>query len=306
LTFINHYPNTVYIIVGPTAVGKTSFAIQLAQHLHTKIISADSRQCFKELNIGVAKPTIQELSLVEHYFINSHSIHEEVNAGVFEKYALKKVEEIFKKHQSAVMVGGTGLYINAFCNGIDAMPEIPSIIREKIISSYKKNGLNWLREEIKNKDPEFWHSAEQQNPQRLMRALEIYETTGKSINFFKQNKKVSRPFNIIKIGLELPKEKLVENINLRVDEMVENGLIDEVKSLIPYKHLNALQTVGYKELYEYFDGNCSVDFAIERIKINTRQYAKRQMTWFKKDDSIQWINLENSNSIENIIMSIKN
>ncbi len=204
------------------------------------------------------------------------------------------------------MVGGTGLYINAFCNGIDEMPEISNSIREQIINAYKEKGLTWLQEELKNKDPEFWHSAEQQNPQRLMRALEVYEATGKSINTFKQNKPLKRPFNIIKIGLELPKEKLIENINLRVDEMVKNGLVNEVKSLIPFKNLNALQTVGYKELFEYFNENCSVDLAIERIKINTRQYAKRQMTWFKKDASIQWFRLVDDKILASIIMSIKN
>ncbi len=204
------------------------------------------------------------------------------------------------------MVGGTGLYINAFCNGIDEMPEISNQIREKITDTYKEKGLIWLQDELKIKDPEFWLSAEQQNPQRLMRALEVYEATGKSINTFKQNKKIQRPFNIVKIGLELSKEKLIENINLRVDEMVNGGLIDEVKSLISFKHFNALQTVGYKELFEYFDGNCSLEFAIERIKINTRQYAKRQMTWFKKDESIQWFNIEESKTFDKIIMSIKN
>lgn len=222
---------------------------------------------------------------------------------MFEKFALETVEAIFQKHQFAVMVGGTGLYVNAFCNGIDEMPEIPSIIREKIISSYKKHGLIWLQEEVKHKDFEFWKTAEQQNPQRLMRALEVVETTGKSINSFKQIKKIERPFNIIKIGLELSRNVLINRINDRVDVMVKEGLVEEVKSLLPYKHLNALQTVGYKELFEYFDGNCSLDFAIERIKINTRQYAKRQMTWFKKDLSIKWIHVDQKIDISEIINS---
>lgn len=204
------------------------------------------------------------------------------------------------------MVGGTGLYINAFCNGIDEMPEISNQIREKLTKTYKEKGLIWLQDEIKNKDPKFWVTAEQQNPQRLMRALEIFEATGKSIITFKQNKKTQRPFNIVKIGLELPKEKLIEKINLRVDEMINAGLIDEVKSVIPFKNFNALQTVGYKELFEYFDGNCTLEFAIERIKINTRQYAKRQMTWFKKDESIQWFNTAQDTSVDKIIISIKN
>ncbi len=202
------------------------------------------------------------------------------------------------------MVGGTGLYVNAFCNGIDQMPEIPSPIREKIISSYQKNGLTWLQEELRIKDFEFWQNAEQQNPQRLMRALEVFETTGKSINTFKQNQKLKRPFNIVKIGLEFSREELIKRINKRVDVMIEEGLVDEVKQLIPNKHLNALQTVGYKELFEYFDGICSLDFAVERIKINTRQYAKRQMTWFKKDNEINWFNMEEIISIQNIIKKL--
>ena len=252
----------------------------------------------------MAKPSANELHTVHHYFINSHSIQEEVNAGVFEKYALDKIDHIFQNHQSAVMVGGTGLYVNAFCNGIDEMPEIPSQVRENIISSYQKKGHTWLQEEIKNKDPQFWKTAEQQNPQRLMRALEVFETSGKSINTFKQHNKIQRPFNIKKIGLELSREKLIDNINKRVDQMIRDGLIDEVNSLIEFKHLNALQTVGYKELFEYFGGSCSLDFAIERIKINTRQYAKRQMTWFKKDKFINWLNPEQQIDFNDILFTL--
>ena len=269
-------------------MGKTSFALKLAQHYNTQIISADSRQCFKELNIGVARPTVDELKLVHHYFIASHSIHQDVNAGLFEKYALQCADEIFKNNKVAVMVGGTGLYINAFCDGMDEIPNVSIEIRNNIITKYNDIGLAWLQNEVANKDPEFWKTAEQQNPQRLMRALEIVEATGKSINSFKRKQKATRPFNIIKIGLELSKEKLHENINTRVDKMMEEGLIEEVKSLIPYQQLNALQTVGYKELFDHFNNNCTLEQAIEKIKISTRQYAKRQMTWFKKDNDIKW------------------
>lgn len=287
---INHNSNTVIVIVGPTAVGKTSFAIKLAQHYNTQIISGDSRQCFKELNIGVARPSIEELDLAHHYFIASHSIHQNVNAGVFEKFALQCIDEIFANSKIAVMVGGTGLYINAFCDGIDEIPNVTAKIRNNIIENYTAKGLTWLQNEVQTKDFEFWQTAEQQNPQRLMRALEVLETTGKSINIFKRNKQVERPFNIIKIGLELPREQLISNINLRVDKMVEEGLLEEVKSLIPYQDLNALQTVGYRELFEYFGGKINKQQAIEKIKISTRQYAKRQMTWFKKDETINWMN----------------
>ena len=269
-------------------MGKTSFAIQVAEHFNTQIISADSRQCYQELNIGVAKPSIEELNLIHHYFINSHSILQNVNAGVYERYALQAASEIFMHNNIAVIVGGTGLYVNAFCNGMDEIPNISLEIRNNIINNFNEKGLIWLQNDLKNKDVEFWENCEKHNPQRLMRALEVIEATGRSINSFKNKKQVERPFDIIKIGLELPKEKLHQNINTRVDSMVRNGLVDEVQSLTPYQSLNALQTVGYKELFEYFKGNITLQKAIEKIKISTRQYAKRQMTWFKKDTIVQW------------------
>jgi tRNA dimethylallyltransferase len=281
---------TCIVIAGPTAVGKTAFAIRLAQQLHTQIISADSRQCFTELNIGVAKPSATELSLVPHHFINSYSIQEEVNAGVFEQYALQKSAEIFKQHDTAIMVGGTGLYIKAFCDGIDKLPAIDILIREKIVTAYQQNGLLWLQNEVANNDPVYFAKGEIKNPQRLMRALEVKLSSGKSITDFQTQQKKQRDFNIIKIGLELPKEELIKNINQRVGIMMQHGLLEEVKSLEAFKNLNALQTVGYKELLDYLNGNLTLDKAVERIKINTRQYAKRQMTWFKKDEEIKWVN----------------
>ena len=281
--------NTVIIIAGPTAVGKTSLAIDLAKHFGTQIISADSRQCFKELNIGVAKPSPTELNSVHHYFINSHSIQEEVNAGIYEQYALEATSTIFQNNPVAILVGGTGLYIKAFAEGIDIMPIIPSEIREQIISTYQSEGLSWLQNEIAAKDPAFWAMSEQQNPQRLMRALEVVLTTGQSINQYRSNQKVDRPFNMIKIALELPRAQLVENINTRINNMMEEGLLEEVKTLLPYQHLNALQTVGYKEFFAHFNGECSLQQAINQLKINTRHYAKRQMTWFKKDTDFQWV-----------------
>jgi tRNA dimethylallyltransferase len=279
---------TVIIITGPTAVGKTTVAIQLAKHFQTEIISADSRQCFKELNIGVARPSAEELKDIPHHFIASHSIHDEVNAATFEDYALEKVNELFSKHHVVIMVGGTGLYIKAFCDGLDSIPAIDPIIRENIINSYEEKGLFWLQQQVEQKDPFFYKIGEIQNPQRMMRALEVIESTGQSILSFRKNENVERPFNIIKTGLELPKEDLHRNINARVDAMIAAGLLEEVKQLASYKNLNALQTVGYKELFDYFDGQLSSKEAIERIKINTRQYAKRQITWFKKDKTIEW------------------
>ena len=277
------------IVTGPTAAGKTSVAIELAKYFTTEIISADSRQCFQELNIGVARPSERELQAVKHYFIASHSIHDHVNAGSFEQYSLQKVDEIFQEHNVAIMVGGTGLYIKAFCEGMDPMPGVSAEIRKSITSDYEKYGLEWLQAETRKKDPGFYNTGEIQNPQRLMRALEIIEATGRSILTFRKGKKQARDFNIVKIGLEITKEELHRNISARVDEMIHMGLVEEVKKLLPYKDLNALQTVGYTEVFDYIEGKISLEEAAEMIRKNTRQYAKRQMTWFKKDKDIQWI-----------------
>lgn len=281
-------PKTIIIIAGPTAVGKTSVAIELAKHFNTEIISADSRQCYKELNVGVARPSAKELAAVKHYFIASHSIHEKINAAAFENYALQKAEEIFQKNNTAVMVGGTGLYIKAFTEGMDEIPEVPENLHNQIILDYKSNGLEWLQQQVEKNDPEFYKVAEIQNPQRLMRALEVNKATGRSMLSFRKGERVKRNFNVIKIALELPKEELHHNINNRVDQMMEHGLEEEVRSLIPYQQLNALQTVGYKELFSHFNGESTLQQVIEEIKTNTRQYAKRQMTWFKKDREFAW------------------
>jgi tRNA dimethylallyltransferase len=288
---------TVIIVCGPTAVGKTSVAISLAKHFHTEIISADSRQCYKELSIGVARPSADELNEIPHHFIASHSINENINAAYFEKYALQKVNELFQKHDIVVMVGGTGLYIKAFCEGLDEIPALNPEVRSRIVDKYKKNGLQWLQEEIKEKDPKFFVEGEIKNPQRTMRALEVIESTGRSILDFRKNIKTQRDFNIIKIGLELPKEELHTNINSRVDKMIEDGLIEEVRSLSSFRNLNALQTVGYSEIFEFIDGKISLETAIEEIKKNTRQYAKRQMTWFKKDKDVRWFSPSQLDSI---------
>jgi len=284
---------TVIIIVGPTAVGKTALAIEVANHFNTSIISADSRQCYQELSIGVAKPTAAELAAAQHYFIGTHSINEEVNAGVFEKYALDAAAQIFKTNTVAVMVGGTGLYIKSFCEGIDAMPGIEPALRNSIIEDYEKNGLAWLQEQIANNDPDYFnHTHEKNNPQRLMRALEIVLATGKSITHFQSAQKVTRPFNILKIGLSMPREILNERINNRVDAMMEEGLLQEVISLMSSAHVNALQTVGYQEIFAHLRGEISLQDAVTQIKQHTRQYAKRQMTWFKKDNQINWLELD--------------
>jgi tRNA dimethylallyltransferase len=288
---------TVIIIVGPTAVGKTAFAIEVAKLLNTEIISADSRQCYKELNIGVAKPSAEELQQVKHYFIDSHSVSQEVNAVVFEQYALNIAQKIFETSDVVVMVGGTGLYVKAFAEGLDDIPNADEEVRQNIIAQYEAKGLAWLQNEVQQKDPEFWTVGEQQNPQRLMRALEVKESTGKSITTFRKQSKTERPFNIIKIGLELPREELYERINHRVDNMVAQGLVDEARSLLPFRNLNALQTVGYKELFEYVDDKISLEKAIDEIKKNSRHYAKRQLTWFKKDETVNWFSAKTAAEI---------
>lgn len=288
--------NICIVIVGPTAVGKTAFAVEVAKHFSTGIISCDSRQCYKELTIGVAKPSTEELALVPHHFINSHSIHDSVNAAVFEQYALEKIAHIFTKNRVAVMVGGTGLYVRAFCDGIDEVPQVDAGVRAVVIEKFKTLGIEWLQTQLQENDPHFFCNGEMQNPQRMMRALEVKLSTGKSLLDFHSKQKKKRDFNIIKIGLELPRKVLIERINKRVDVMMLDGLEEEVSSLLPYKEMNALQTVGYRELMSYMNNEISLSAAVDAIKINTRQYAKRQMTWFKKDGGIQWYDQSQSES----------
>ncbi|MES1215714.1 MAG: tRNA (adenosine(37)-N6)-dimethylallyltransferase MiaA [Bacteroidota bacterium] len=294
---------SVIIIAGPTGVGKTAVAIELARQFKTEIISADSRQCFKELKIGVARPSAEELNTIKHHFIASHSIHEKVDAAVFEKYALEKLAVLFEKHDVVIMAGGTGLYIKTFCEGMDDIPDIPRELRNRIAQNYKDNGLSWLQQEVEKKDPEFYKIAEIQNPQRLMRALEIIESTGQSVLSFRKGNKVKRDFNIIKVALELSKETLHQQINKRVDKMLEEGLIDEVTQLQQDKHLNALQTVGYSEIFAFLDNKISLEEAAELIKKNTRHYAKRQMTWFKKDKEVEWLQPSDTKKIKEYVSS---
>ena len=282
---------TVYIIVGPTAVGKTKYAIELAQKLKTEIISADARQCYQELNIGVARPSNEELAQVKHHFIASHSIQETVNAGIFEAYAMKKSAELVAAFGSVVMVGGTGLYIKAFVEGMDQIPAIDPKLRSQIQEDVSLKGIDWLQTQVQAKDPAYWVQAdkgEQQNTQRLSRALEVVIGTGQSILSFQLQSKKIRSFDIQKIGLEMPREQLYDRINQRVVQMVDMGLEEEVKALSPQFHLNALQTVGYQEWLPYFEGHQTKEAVIQAIQQNTRHYAKRQLTWFKKDPEISW------------------
>ena len=292
---------SVVIIAGPTASGKTSLSLSLAGHFNTAIISADSRQCFRELNIGVAKPSVADLQRIPHYFINSHSVSEEVNAAVFEQYALQTVSTIFEKQETAIMVGGTGLYIRAFCEGIDLIPAIPETVRETIAGHYRNNGLEWLQKELQNEDPLYYASGETLNPQRLMRALEVKRHTGRSIREFQQHKKETRSFNIIKIALNPEKSLLHARIDERIDNMMKEGLLEEVRSLMPFRELNALRTVGYSELFEFIDGKVTLEEAIRNIRANTKAYAKRQLTWFRKDQEIKWFPEINETEILNFV-----
>lgn len=292
---------TVIFVCGPTASGKTAWAIQIAQHLNTVILSADSRQCYRELNIGVARPSPQELEAVPHYFIASHSVTDELNAAWYEEYALKTAMEVFKSHPYLVVVGGTGLYIKAFRDGLDAIPPIEPAIREEIRNAYAQRGMEWLREAVKQADPVYFETGETENPQRMMRALEVAKSTGKSIRSFQTSQTAERPFKSISIAPDWPRDILYDRINTRVDQMVDAGLEGEVRSLLPFKHLNALQTVGYSEFFDYFDGKISREEAIEKIKQHTRQYAKRQLTWFRRDASVRWIQPDQAGRVPEIL-----
>ncbi len=293
--------NTVYIIAGPTAVGKTSVAIALAKHLGTDIISADSRQCYKEMTIGTAKPTKEELAAVHHYFIDSHSVTEHLTTANFEQLALQYLEQIFQKTNTAVVCGGTGLYIKALCEGIDEMPDIDEHIKEQVQAAYEAEGIEWLQQAIKEEDPDYYETGEVHNPVRMLRALTFKRSTGKSIKTYQTGKKKERPFNIIKVALELPREVLYDRINQRVDIMMEQGLLEEAQALYPQKHLKNLQTVGYQELFEYMDGNCTLEEAVDKIKQHSRNYAKRQLTWFRKDKEYKWLRADERDIIDNIV-----
>lgn len=297
---------TLIVIVGPTAVGKSSLAIQLALKFGTVILSADSRQFFREMNIGTAKPTTEELSLVKHYFINTHSITETYNAAQYGDDALMRIEQLFEQYTHLILCGGSGLYIKAVCEGFDDIPDVPQEIRDELNTQYQTNGLNWLQEKMKELDPVYYENIDQQNPQRLMRALEVKIGTGLSISSFQKRKNASRPFNIVKIGLNTNREALYERINNRMDKMIEAGLFEEARQLYPFKNHNALQTVGYQEIFGYFDGKYDREEAIRLLKQNSRRYAKRQLTWFMRDKTIQWFDAADVESIERTLQSTLN
>lgn len=292
---------TLIVIAGPTAVGKTDTAIGLARHYDTVVVSADSRQFYREMSIGTAKPNAEELAAAKHYFINSHSITEDFTVGDYEKQALALLDELFKTHDKVILAGGSGLYIRAVCEGFDELPEADPTIRERLNEELAEKGITHLQEKLKDADPEYYQQVDLNNPQRIIRALQVFESTGKPFSSFRKSTVNKRPFNIVKFCIDLPREVLYERINQRVDIMVEQGLIEEVRSLLPYRHLNALNTVGYSELFDYFDGKTDLETAISLIKQNTRNFAKRQLTWFRKDKGMHWVTPGNINEITSVI-----
>ncbi|MCM8570639.1 tRNA (adenosine(37)-N6)-dimethylallyltransferase MiaA [Gramella jeungdoensis] len=280
--------NFLINIIGPTAIGKTSLAIAVANHFDTEIISADSRQFFKEMKIGTAVPEADELEAAPHHFIQHISIEDKYSVGDFEREAIDKLKELFTKHKAAVMVGGSGLYIKAVTEGLDDFPEVDPEIRENLNKHLEEDGIDWLQQKLFILDPEHYKNIDVQNPHRLIRALEICIGTGKNYSSFLHKEKPDRDFKTISIGLTTERELIYDRINKRVDMMIENGLVEEAKRLYPKSELNALNTVGYKELFRYFEGEIDLETAISEIKKNTRRFAKRQLTWFRKDPDIKW------------------
>jgi len=295
--------NKLIVIVGPTAVGKTSLSIEIAKYFQTEIISADSRQFYKEMNIGTACPSKEELEAVKHHFIQTLSINEYYSAYKFREDVLNLLKILFKKHQNVIMTGGSGLYVRAVTDGIDEIPDVDENIRNEVISIFELQGVQGLRQSVKLLDPEYYNEVDIANPKRLMRAIEISMQTGIPFSSFRTKKYIPTDFKITRIGLNLNKEGLFSRINQRVDQMMETGLLEEAKRLYPFRTMNALNTVGYKELFDFLDKKNTLEEAIEKIKQNSRRYAKRQLTWFRKDKEIQWFQPDEKEKIIQYILS---
>ena len=291
------------IVAGPTAVGKTALCVELAKILNTEIISADSRQFYSELNIGTAKPTIQEMQGVPHHFVGSHTITNHYSVGDYERDALILIEQLFQKYDNLILTGGSGMFLKVICEGIDPMPNAPLALRETLESRAKNEGIEILFDELKALDPSYANVVDIKNHQRIVRALEVCLDTGKPFSSFRIKQKVERNFEIIKFCLNRDREDLYERINLRMDLMLENGLLEEAKSLTSFKNHNALQTVGYKEVFDYFDEKCSFEEMVTMLKQNSRRYAKRQLTWFRNQDQYQWL-MMNDNPLEKILKAL--
>lgn len=285
---------TLLLIVGPTGVGKTELSLRVAEHYGCPILNCDSRQIYRSIPIGTAAPTAEEQARVKHYFVATRDLEEDYNAGQYERDALVLLEDLFKTHEVVVMSGGSMLYADAVCKGLDDLPNVPVEIRQEVKAAYEKGGLEWLQAEVQRLDPDYWEIVDQQNPARLAHCIEMCRMTGKTYSSLRTNPVKERPFRIVKVALERPREVLYDRINRRVEQMVKDGLVEEARAVYPKRQLNSLQTVGYRELFAYFDGEYDLDRAIELIQQNSRHYAKRQMTWFRHDKDIHWLNANES------------
>lgn len=291
-----HKP-TLLVIIGPTGIGKTDLSLDLAEKYHTCIISADSRQLYADLKIGTASPTPEQLARVTHYFVGTLKLTDYYSAAQYEAEAIKKLEELFQKHSVVVLTGGSMMYVDAVCKGIDDIPTVDKETRQYLMERYEKEGLEPLCAELKLRDPEYYSIADIRNPKRVIHALEICYMTGKTYTSFRTQTQKERPFHIIKIGLQRDREELYKRINQRVDLMIEEGLLEEARKVYPYRNLNSLNTVGYKELFKYFDGEWDLPYAIEKIKQNSRIYSRKQVTWFKRDADITWFHPDQKKEI---------
>lgn len=296
---------TLIVLIGPTGVGKTDLSIKIAEKYNSPIISADSRQLYSELKIGTAAPAEEYLKRVKHYFIGTLKLTDYYSAAQYESDVISLLEELFKENDTILLTGGSMMYIDAICKGIDDIPTVDNDTRRMMMEKYEKEGLERLCAELKLLDPEYYSIVDLKNPKRVIHALEICYMTGKTYTSFRTGNKKQRPFDIIKIGLCREREELYERINRRVDMMIKDGLVDEVKSVYQYRNLNSLNTVGYKEIIQYLDGNCTLDFAIEKIKQNSRIYSRKQMTWFRRDNEITWFHPDNEEGIMNFIEAEK-
>lgn len=298
------HPNKhLIVIVGPTAIGKTALAIELARNYQTEILSADSRQFYREMNIGTAKPSPEELEQATHHFINSHSITDEFTVGDFEQQAVKLLGRLFADRQTVVLAGGSGLFVNAVIRGFDDLPKAPAEVRRELNTLFQEKGIAVLQDKLKELDPDYYTEVDLRNPQRIIRALEVSISTGTPFSSYRTRQAVQRPFNVIQIGLNLPRDFLYGQINSRVDRMIGQGLVEEVRSLAAYRNLNPLNTVGYSELFDFLDGKRSLEDAVSAIKQNTRRFAKRQLTWFRKDPQTEWFTPDQTPDIINYINS---
>lgn len=283
---------TLLLIVGPTGVGKTELALRVAERFGSPIVSCDSRQVYREIPIGTAAPTAEEQARVKHYFVGCKELEEDYNAGQYERDALALLDQLFQDHEVIVMTGGSMLYADAVCYGLDDLPNVPDAIRKNVQQHYEQEGISWLQSEVKRLDPAYWEIVDQQNPARLAHCVELCLTTAKPYSSLRTNINKNRPFRIVKVGLERPREELYKRINRRVEQMIAEGLVEEAKRVYPKRALNSLRTVGYRELFAYFDGEYDLERAIELIQQNTRHYAKRQMTWYRRDKEIHWLNAD--------------